>query len=67
MTRTAILAAAVVASALVAGCGGADVKTTTTTISIGQQLIDLKTARDSGAISEQEYQRARKALVDKSD
>jgi len=64
--KAATIAALLLATAL-AGCGGADVKTTTTTVSIGQQLIDLKNARDSGAITEREYQRARKELVDKSD
>jgi len=64
--KAATIAAIFLATAL-AGCGGADVKTTTTTISIGQQLIDLKNARDSGAITEREYSRARSALVDKSD
>lgn len=66
MKAAATLAALLLATAL-AGCGGADVKTTTTTISIGQQLIDLKNARDSGAISEREYARARAALIDKVD
>ena len=65
MTTLRILAVSGVL--LLTGCGGADVKTTTTTVSIGQQLIDLKNARDSGAITEREYQRARKELVDKSD
>ncbi len=64
--KAASIAAILLATAL-AGCGGADVKTTTTTISIGQQLIDLKNARDSGAISEREYNRARTELVNKSD
>ena len=30
---------------------------------VGQQLMDLKTAREAGAISEAEYRKARRALV----
>ncbi len=32
---------------------------------VGQQLIDLQTARNSGAISEQEYQNLRANLINK--
>ncbi len=32
---------------------------------VGQQLIDLQTARNSGAISEQEYQNLRANLLNK--
>jgi hypothetical protein len=34
---------------------GADVRTTTTTVSVGQQLIDLKKACDSGSVTQAEY------------
>ncbi len=52
---------------ILAGCGGgADVKTTTTTVSIGQQLIDLKNAHDKGSISDKEYRRLREEIIDKA-
>lgn len=35
--------------------------------SVGQQLIDLKKAYDSGAISQKEYESMRKALVKQND
>jgi len=37
------------------GGGGAHVKSEVTTVSKGQQLIDLKKAADDGAITQDEY------------
>lgn len=56
------LGAALVAVAL-AGCGGNEVVRPTVSVSIGQQLIDLKKARDSGALSEREYQSQKSQLI----
>jgi hypothetical protein len=63
---TAIAVAAGIAVGLT-GCGGggAEVKTTTTTVSIGQQLIDLKQAREAGAISQSEYERLKRDLINR--
>ena len=47
------------------GGGGADVKSEISTTTTGQQLIDLKKAYDSGAISESEYERERKKILNK--
>lgn len=49
----------------VAGCGGADVRTQTTTTTTGQELMDLKKAYDSGVISEKEYERKREEILDR--
>jgi hypothetical protein len=58
--------ALVLAVSLLASCGGgAEVKTTTTTVSVGQQLIDLKKARDSGSMTQSEYDKAKKQLIDR--
>lgn len=46
------------------GGGGADVKSEISTTTTGQQLIDLQKAYESGAISESEYQRERKKILD---
>jgi hypothetical protein len=61
----ALLAAIVVAGAL-AGCGGggAEARTEVSTVSQGQQLLDLKKAYDSGAMTKDEYERARSKILD---
>ena len=45
-----------------AGCGGggADVKSHTTTTTVGQGLIDLEAAYRKGVIYQKEYERAKK-------
>lgn len=52
------------AAMTLAGCGGHEVVRPTVDISVGQQLIDLKKARDSGALSDREYQQQRQILID---
>ncbi|MDC8773004.1 SHOCT domain-containing protein [Roseateles albus] len=49
---------------LVAGCGSNEVVRPRLEATVGQQLIDLKKARDSGALSEREYEQQRRSLVD---
>lgn len=51
----------------VAGCGGgtADVKTTTRTSTLGQELIDLDKAYQQGAITEKQYKKAKEELLEK--
>jgi hypothetical protein len=61
--------AAVMACALVlglAGCGGggAKVQSEISTTTTGQQLMDLKKALDSGAISQEEYDKERKKILE---
>jgi Short C-terminal domain len=57
----------IVSAPLLSGCGGGGAESSTaihnTTVSKGQALIDLKNARDSGAISEAEYQRERQKIL----
>ena len=51
-----------------AGCAwkvGSDSKQTVQNPTVGQQLIDLKKARDTGAISEQEYEAQKQKLLSK--
>ncbi len=47
------------------GGGGADVRSEITTATVGQQLMDLKKALDSGAITQQEYEQQRKKILEK--
>ena len=57
---------AVVMALALGGCGGGgEAKTEVSTQTLGQELTDLKQAYDSGAINESEYERAKKALLDK--
>lgn len=60
----ALLAATMLAAAL-AGCGGggAEARTEVSTVSQGQQLLDLKKAYDSGAMTKDEYERARYKIL----
>ena len=46
------------------GGGGADVRSEVTTTTTGQQLMDLKKALDSGAMTQQEYETERKNVLE---
>jgi hypothetical protein len=59
------LALAVASSLLFSGCVVAlGNKVPEGKVTLGKQLTDLKQARDSGAITEDEYQTAKKRLVE---
>ena len=49
-------------------CGGGGAHSTTavrnTTVSKGQELIDLKNALDQGALTQREYERQRQQILD---
>ena len=59
------VAIAAVLSVGLTGCGGGSTTATTevSTQTLGQELIDLKKAYDSGAMTEREYNRAREQLI----
>lgn len=57
--------AAAVVAVVLAGCGGNEVVRPTVSVSVGQQLIDLKKARDAGALTQREYE-SQKALLIKN-
>jgi hypothetical protein len=53
---------------LTAGCGSTKVSThSTTQATVGQQLMDLKNARDQGLINDKEYEKLREAIVEKNE
>jgi uncharacterized lipoprotein YbaY len=56
----------ILAAIMVAACASSSTKVTPpiVNVSIGQQLIDLKKARDSGAITQREYEQQAKRVVD---
>ena len=48
----------------VAACGSStEVVAPTVNVSIGQQLIDLKKARDSGALTQSQWEQQKKQLI----
>lgn len=51
----------------IAGCGGggAEVRSEVTSVSTGQQLMDLQKALESGAMTKDEYDREREKILDK--
>ena len=62
--RRMTAAAALAATLAAVGCSEHEVLQPTVSVSVGQQLIDLKKARDSGALSERDYQRQQDQLID---
>lgn len=63
--KTAAVIATMALVMLVAGCGGTDVRNQTTATTTGQELLDLKKAYDTGVITEKEYKRKRKEILDR--
>jgi hypothetical protein len=66
MSRSTLCVITVASSVWLGACSSAstDVLPPTISVSIGQQLIDLKKARQAGALSEQEYQVQVRRVVD---
>jgi hypothetical protein len=63
LIATVLLSAALVLG--LAGCGGGGANTQVSTKTLGEELTDLKQAYESGAISEDEYEDARKMIMKK--
>ena len=63
-SRRMTAAAALAATLAAAGCSEHEVLQPTVSVSVGQQLIDLKRARDSNALSERDYERQKEQLID---
>jgi hypothetical protein len=63
MKAIATGAAAAVLAATLAACGSTEVVRAPVNVSVGQQLIDLKKARDSGALSPREYEQQKAQLI----
>ena len=52
---------------MLTGCGSDDIKNINTSTTMGQELVDLKAAKDSGIITEKEFKRAKEDILDKYD
>jgi hypothetical protein len=64
------IAALVLLAAILGGCcggGGSQVQNTTKTTTLGQELTDLKKALDSGAITEDQYNKMKQDIISKSE
>jgi hypothetical protein len=65
MVGRGLLAGGVLVALMLTGCGGTtEVIQPQVNVSVGQQLIDLKKARDAGALTESEFQRQKEQLID---
>ena len=63
--RTLALVSLIALVSTFAGCGGGTrVQSEISTTTKGQQLLDLKKALDSGAISQKEYEALRKKVIE---
>ncbi len=64
MKKFAVVLASVMA-VMLTGCGGggANVRSEVTTVSKGQQLIDLKKALGDGAITQDEYDKEKSKIL----
>ena len=51
--------------AVACGGGGAELKSEVSTTTTGQQLMDLKKALDSGAMTQKEYDQERKKILER--
>jgi hypothetical protein len=59
------LLAIVLASAMLAGCGGGDTKVEASSTTMGQELMDLDESYKKGIITEKEYKNAKEEILDR--
>lgn len=65
MVGRGLLAGGVLVALMLTGCGGTtEIVQPQVNVSVGQQLIDLKKARDAGALTDAEFQRQKEQLID---
>jgi len=63
--RVLVFVLLIVSAVNISGCGGggSELRQTTNTTTLGQELQDLKTAYDKGIISEKEYNKAKENII----
>ena len=57
---------AVIALSFVVACGGGGSEVTNSSTTTGQELLDLQKAKDSGVITQDEYNDQREKILDKN-
>ncbi len=65
--KICVLFILIVFGAGIAGCGGggAELKSHTTTTTMGQELLDLEAAYKKGVITKDEYERSKEKVLDR--
>lgn len=63
----AVFVSVVLGAGFLSACGGSDQEVRTTTQTEGQELMDLQKARDTGAISQDDYEDQRDAILERND
>lgn len=65
LSVVAVLVFTILMGGLFAGCGGggADIRQSSNTTTLGQQLVDLQAAYEKGIITQREYEKAKKNLL----
>ena len=64
MKKELLLALLITSSLGLTACGGGGATTEVSTQTLGQELIDLKSAYEAGAMTESEYNKARDRLIE---
>jgi hypothetical protein len=64
-TVIALVISSVLVGGLFAGCGGGGPHVMQTDKTIGQELIDLQQAYEKGIITEKEYNKAKKEILER--
>ena len=60
-----ILTGMIACSLILSGCGGGGAKVQQTSVTLGQELIDLEKAYKQGLLTEKEYKKQREILMKK--
>ena len=60
-----LLTALMVSTLLLAGCSGGGANVTASTTTMGQELQDLDESYKKGLLSEKEYKKARKSIIER--